>query len=171
MAKKAPRSKRVTGPDGGTVVLRKNANGDGSVYWDASGERWRATWRDASGKRRTVTGRTAQEAEERRSKRIASAGGDSLGADPTVAELAAWWLDVARAGHLRPNTRDSYRVQLDRVTAQIGGVRVRALTVERVRRMIADMVADGLSSSSITGSRGRLLQVMEGNWNFLLKIP
>lgn len=44
MAKKAPRSKRVTGPDGGTVVLRKNANGDGSVYWDASGERWRATW-------------------------------------------------------------------------------------------------------------------------------
>ena len=65
MAKKAPRSKRVTGPDGGTVVLRKNANGDGSVYWDASGERWRATWRDASGKRRTVTGRTAQEAEER----------------------------------------------------------------------------------------------------------
>lgn len=161
MAKKAPRSKRVTGPDGGTVVLRKNANGDGSVYWDASGERWRATWRDASGKRRTVTGRTAQEAEERRSKRIASAGGDSLGADPTVAELAAWWLDVARAGHLRPNTRDSYRVQLDRVTAQIGGVRVRALTVERVRRMIADMVASGLSSSSITGSRGRLLQVME----------
>ena len=131
MAKKAPRSKRVTGPDGGTVVLRKNANGDGSVYWDASGERWRATWRDASGKRRTVTGRTAQEAEERRSKRIASAGGDSLGADPTVAELAAWWLDVARAGHLRPNTRDSYRVQLDRVTAQIGGVRVRALTVDR----------------------------------------
>lgn len=48
---------------------------------------------------------------------------------------------------------------------------MRALTVERVRRMIADMVADGLSSSSITGSRGRLLQVMEGNWNFLLKIP
>ena len=119
MAKKAPRSKRVTGPDGGTVVLRKNANGDGSVYWDAAGERWRATWRDASGKRRTVTGRTAQEAEERRAKRIASAGGDTLGADPTVAELAAWWLDVARAGHLRPNTRDSYRVQLDRVTAQI----------------------------------------------------
>lgn len=42
MAKKAPRSKRVTGPDGGTVVLRKNANGDGSVYWDASGERRRS---------------------------------------------------------------------------------------------------------------------------------
>ena len=52
--------------------------------------------------------------------------------------------------------RDSYRVQLDRVTAQIGGVRVRALTVERVRRMIADMVANGLSSSSITGSRVNL---------------
>lgn len=49
MAKKAPRSKRVTGPDGGTVVLRKNANGDGSVYWDASGERWRATWRPNRG--------------------------------------------------------------------------------------------------------------------------
>jgi len=165
MVRKAPKAKRVTGPDGRAVVLRKNANGEGSVYWDASGERWRATYRDSTGKRRTVTGRTAQEAEERRAKRIASAGGDTLGADPTVAELATWWLDVARAGHLRPNSRDSYRVQLERVTARIGTVRVRALTVERVRAMIAAMVTDGLSSASIAGSRGRLLQVMEEGVN------
>ena len=40
MAKKAPRSKRTVAPDGSTVVLRKNANGEGSIYWDATAERW-----------------------------------------------------------------------------------------------------------------------------------
>ena len=73
MAKKAPDRSGSPAPTAARSCSAKNANSDGSVYWDASGERWRATWRDASGKRRTVTGRTAQEAEERRSQRIASA--------------------------------------------------------------------------------------------------
>jgi hypothetical protein len=57
--------------DGGVRVVGRNANGRGSVYFDAANKAWKATWYDAAGKRRTVTAATRAGAEERRDAKLA----------------------------------------------------------------------------------------------------
>jgi excisionase family DNA binding protein len=81
--------KRIETPDG-TRVFGKNSNGEGSVYRRADG-RWCATWWMPGEQRpRTATGKTQQEAIDRRAQRRSEAGVD-LGALRTVEGLANWW--------------------------------------------------------------------------------
>jgi hypothetical protein len=67
------KGKRVTTPDG-VRVFGKVANRDGSVYRQADG-RWRATWWVPGEKRpRKTSGKTRQEAIDRRAKRQQQSG-------------------------------------------------------------------------------------------------
>jgi hypothetical protein len=76
--------KRVIEPDGTFSVRGRNPNGAGSVYLD--GDRYKATYLDPhTGKKRTASGRTKDEAARRR--------------DAKVAELQA----TRPAGRLGPN--------------------------------------------------------------------
>jgi hypothetical protein len=80
---RAPRGKRSTTTDGCVEVVAKNSNGDGSVYFEPARPRasgvmrpgfWRASYRDADGKRRTVSGRTRVQAEARREVKLGLLG-------------------------------------------------------------------------------------------------
>src|SRR3990170_588745 len=77
---RAPRGKRIRTPDGTVSVAAKNPNGDGSVYYEAPAVgpdgkqlagRWRATYRDQRGRRKTVSAATRAKAEERRDHLVA----------------------------------------------------------------------------------------------------
>ena len=61
---RAPRGKRIAAANGSIVVVSKNPNGAGSVYYDTPAQRangraipgrWRATYIDLDGHRRRVT--------------------------------------------------------------------------------------------------------------------
>ena len=79
------KGKRVETPDG-VRVFGKAANKEGSVYRQSDG-RWFATWWVAGEKRpRRASGKTQQEALERRAKRQSQAGSTSGGYGP----LAGW---------------------------------------------------------------------------------
>jgi len=113
---RSPKGKRSTGTEG-VSVAGKAANGAGSVYFDASKGSYRATYIDpATGRRRTVSGRTKGEAESRRAERLAelvtAVPSGRLGPDPTVAALAIWWIDAIAAVSVRPSTLHTYRKQL-----------------------------------------------------------
>jgi hypothetical protein len=71
-------------------VASKAANGDGSVHFDASKGRYRATFIDLEGRRRTVLGTTRAEALSRRDAKIdemAAPPTSALGTSPTVVRL------------------------------------------------------------------------------------
>ena len=75
---------------------------------------WRASYRDAAGKRRTVSGPTRVQAEARREVKLAEiasmpAVGSRFSRDTTVAELTDWWLDSVARHQVKTSTLDSYR--------------------------------------------------------------
>lgn len=86
-----PRGKRSTTADGVVEVVAKNSNSDGSVYFEPERTRsngsmrpgfWRANYRDAGGKRRTMSGPTRVQAEARREvKRLFSSEWGLEGSD------------------------------------------------------------------------------------------
>ncbi len=118
-----PRGKRTTTASGEVEVVSKNSNGDGSVYFEpprtskdgkARPGYWRASYRDADGKRRTVSGPTRVQAEARREVKLAEiaampAVGSRFSRDTTVAELTDWWLDSVARHQVKTSTLDSYR--------------------------------------------------------------
>lgn len=158
-----PRGKR-TGTTDGTTVAGKNANGEGSIYLDSRG-RWKATYRDRIGKRRTVSGRTKGEAAKRRDAKVAEmaakAPSGRLGPAPTVAELATWWLHDIAAPQVRPSTLHTYRKDVARIVDGIGSELVADLDAEMVRRWLAGMRRAGLAASTTRNARTRLRQVAQ----------
>jgi integrase len=118
-----PRGKRTTTADGDVEVVSKNSNGDGSVYFEPERTSkegkvrpgyWRASYRDAKGNRRTVSGPTRVQAEARREVKLAEiaampAVGSRFSRDTTVAELTDWWLDSVARHQVKTSTLDSYR--------------------------------------------------------------
>lgn len=118
-----PRGKRSTTADGDVEVVAKNANGDGSVYFEPTRTSkdgkvrpgyWRASYRDADGKRRTVSGPTRVQAEARREVKLVEIParprvGSRFSHQTTVAELADWWLDSVARHQVKTSTLVSYR--------------------------------------------------------------
>ncbi len=158
-----PRGKR-TGTTDGTTVAGKNANGEGSIYLDSRG-RWKATYRDRTGKRRTVSGGTKGEAAKRRDAKVAElaakAPSGRLGPAPTVAEVAAFWLADVAASQVRPSTLHTYRKDVARIVDGLGSELVADLDVEIVRRWLAAMRRAGLAASTCRNARTRLRQVAQ----------
>lgn len=159
-----PRGKRST-TSTGTTIAAKNANGAGSIYLDARGT-YKATYADpVTGKRRTVSGRTKGEAGARRDAKIAELAAarpeGRLGTDPTVGEIAGYWLDAVAAVQVRPSTLHTYKKDALRITDKIGAEKVAGLNVEMVRRWLADLRSDGLAASTVRNARTRLRQVAQ----------
>lgn len=90
---------------------------------------WRASYRDADGKRRTVSGPTRVQAEARREVKLAEiaampAVGSRFSRDTTVAELTEWWLDSVGRHQVKTSTLDSYKEFASYLADDIGTHRV-----------------------------------------------
>ena len=120
---RGPRGKRLRQHDGSIAVVHKNPNGDGSVYYENASRRtdgtpipgrWRATYLDASGRRRSVSAPTRATAEARRAEQLGDLARRPTTASrfsraTTIAELADWWLDSVARHQVKTSTLDSYR--------------------------------------------------------------
>lgn len=120
---KGPRGKRAVASDGSVVVASKNPNGRGSVYFEGPSKRsdgtpiagrWRATYVDPDGRRRSVSAPTRAKAEAKRAEVLAKLGRRPLTSSRftrsnTVAELADWWLEAVARHQVKRSTLDSYR--------------------------------------------------------------
>ena len=120
MAKRAPHRK-TTDTDEGRRIIDRNANGEGSTYFDASKDRWRSTYVDpTTGRRRTALGRTRADAEARRDDKLANLTANSvagvLGPNPTVAQLTGWFL--THVADVKANTLETYRKQIGRASCR-----------------------------------------------------
>ncbi len=142
-------------------VASKAANGDGSVYFDASKDRYRATFIDLEGHRRTVLGKTRAEALSRRDAKIdemAAPPTSALGASPRVEDLVSWWL--AHCADVRPSTMASYSNQGRLINDRLGTVLLADLGVEQVRVFLTELRGE-FAPDTVRNVRARLRQVLE----------
>lgn len=153
-----PRGKRQTDADGTVTVRSKAANGAGSVFYDAGKARWRCRFVDATGRQRTVLGRTRAEAEARRD---AALNTRPVAATATVAEVAAEWLRDVAAVTVRPGTLGAYKKDVGHVVDHLGDLPVADLDGAAVRQFLASMVDAGFAVGTIRNARARLRQVAD----------
>ena len=163
MARKTT-GKRSVGRDGAVQVHGKASNGEGSIYRDSDGA-WRATYSvPGEARPRRVRGKTREEAIARRMvklEELLQIQSSTFHRDATVAELAAWWLDVVARHRVRPSTFCTYRDRVQRITDTLGVMPVRLVKPERVARWQSDLLKSGLASGTVADVRVTLHQVLE----------
>lgn len=151
------RGKQVRDDSGRVVTVHgKAGNGEDSVYPD--GDRWRATYRDAAGKRRTVSGATRAKAIAKRAAKVA--GLRTLDRDPTVAEFGPWWLTNIASGRVRDTTLETYTTQVGRITKRLGGVRMSQVDRVRVAELYQALAAD-YATTTVQGTATALSMLCE----------
>jgi integrase len=163
MARKST-GKRSVGRDGAVQVHGKASNGEGSIYRDSDGA-WRATYSvPGEARPRRVRGKTREEAIARRTvklEELSQIQSSTFHRDATVAELAAWWLDVVARHRVRPSTFGTYRDRVQRITDTLGVMPVRLVKPERVARWQSDLLKSRLASGTVADVRVTLHQVLE----------
>jgi integrase len=152
------KGKRIATPDG-MRVFGKNANREGSVYRLADG-RWCATWWVPGEKRpRMATGKTQQEAIERRARRRTEAGLD-LGELRTVGSLADWWLHNVHKHAVRPSTWAKAEDRVRRIKATLGEMPVTELNYRVVTEWQATL-GRTLAPRTVRHHRQTLAQIVD----------
>ncbi len=148
-----------------TAVAAKAANGAGSVYYEQTSGRWRASYRDADGKRRTVSAARRTEVEAKLDAKLAELAEapeaievGPLGAEPTIADLCAWWLDYV--ADVRPGTMTSYRNDVRILCAEVGTTPLASFDVATVRVLLSTL-ADTYAPGTCKNVRARLRQIAE----------
>jgi integrase len=152
------KGKRIATSDG-VRVFGKNANREGSVYRLADG-RWCATWWVPGEKRpRMATGKTQQEAIERRARRRTEAGLD-LGELRIVGSLADWWLHNVHKHAVRPSTWAKAEDRVRRIKATLGEMPVAELDYRVVTEWQATL-GRTLAPRTVRHHRQTLAQIVD----------
>ncbi len=142
---------------------RRRAVGEGSIYFDADKDRWVGAL-VIEGRRRKVIARTKTEARQRLDalRREVDAGTTAAGhGNITIGEiLTTWERRALGARTMSPSTRDGYRWAIERLSAEIGSRRARALTVEQLEQTW-DTLANELGRSSLIKLRSVLGQALD----------
>jgi integrase len=152
------KGKRIATPEG-VRVFGKAANHEGSVYRQADG-RWCATWWVPGEKRpRKATGKTQQEAIDRRAKRREQAGLDHGGLR-TVGSLADWWLHNVHRHAVRPSSWAKAEDRVRRIKATLGELPVVDLDYRTVTEWQASL-GRTLAPWTVRHHRQTLAQVVD----------
>lgn len=128
-------------------------NGEGSVFYVGSERRWKASYYDGNGRRRTLSGRTRSDVEARLREALTARDAGVLPAPAsTMPTLAVWlqqWLMLAEP-NVMPSTLARYRVAVERqITPLLGHLRLDRLTAQQIETAYARLAGNGLSDSTV----------------------
>lgn len=143
----------------------RRANGEGSISWDASVQRWVGRLpRDARGRRRKVTGRTKREAlaKLRRALRDREDGLAVDGSQLTVgAFLQSWVRDTVEVSGLAASTVAKHEIAVRvHLVPALGRIKLGKLAPAHVQRFIRDELAAGKGPRTVQLSHRTLRQAL-----------
>jgi len=157
-----PSGKRGKADGGSWVVHGRAANGEGSIYPRSDG-RWTATFRDATGRTRTVSARTGELVLSKRAAALADARNQAptrFDRSTTVGALADWWLANVASTQVRPSSLAKYADRVARIKGGLGSTSVADLRPEQVQAWLTGLQREGLSASTAADTRLTLRQVL-----------
>lgn len=117
---------------------RAAANGDGSVYYLQSRQRWMVSFTDTEGKRKTyVADKQTKAGAEAHLRRLLRERDDARTAATTPHTLTTWldeWLDTKEAGGLRQRSAEAYRERISKyVLPRLGAKRLSRITPDDIQ--------------------------------------
>ena len=143
--------------------MSRRANGEGSIYFEASSGRWVGAI-SVDGKRRKVKGRTQQDVRQRLEalKRTVADGLPTADGNMTVGHL----IPLTRSGPSAVESDVPRRLRRTgglwaSIGEELGTKRLRALTVEDVEHALDACAAEGLSRASLIKVRSVLGQALD----------
>jgi integrase len=150
------------------VSARKRSAGEGSVYFNATRDRWEGTLDlgrgpDGKRRRRKVTAPSRAEAAKRLGelRRQVDAGSTATNGNTTVAELLDRWSSDVLPARVTPRTLGSYRWAIEEhLKPGLGSRRLDKLTPDEVDAFLKAKADAGLSRSSVVRFRGLLGQAL-----------
>jgi len=150
-----------------TAGKRRRPKGDGSVYWDASRQRWRG-YVEVPGPtdgrtRRYFSGRLKAEvaAQVRAARQRSERGLPVPDARVTVATAIEAFLTRGLSPQLSPKTVEGHTGALKLVSSRIGGIRLVSLVPSDIGKVCSDMLAEGYSTSYAGRVRSVMGQVLD----------
>ena len=141
------------------MATRRRGNGEGTIRQKPDG-RWEARYRDGSGVRRSIMGKTRSAV----AGELAAAIRDRdkglptvIGARQTVEEYLRAWLETMRPPRVRESTwlRNETFIRLQ-IIPTIGKVRLTQLNRMHLQQLYAKCLAAGLSSTTVNHMHGVL---------------
>jgi integrase len=138
-------------------MAKRRSNGEGAIYQTKDG-RWRAAvdlgWKDGKRDRKYLSGPT--KAAVARKVRDALAHVDAGvpltrdGRGPTLEEWLWYWFDNVQSRRVRPSTREDQRTHIRlHLAPELGRLRLRELTPERVEQLEITLIDRGLSGATV----------------------
>lgn len=142
MANTKPRAPRTTAASS----RQKRANGEGSIYWEASKQRWIGAAKDINGKMRRKSFLKKSEAEDfcHDQKKARTLGASTFATNPKmkVSEFLDHWL-TTRA-NIKPETRRNYETAIKNwITPHIGKFLVGAIRPATIENLYQKLDAAG----------------------------
>ena len=137
------------------ITRLKNANGQGTVYYSKSRDRYIAQLYDIRNKRRTRICRRQSDAQKwlDEQKRVRYYGQTTYTPNPNmnVSEFFTQWVEH-RKNSIAPETYRNYKSTIEnRIKPAIGDIKTKDLTAQAIESLIGDLIKDGYKPGTIKG--------------------
>ncbi len=150
----------------------RRIKGTGSVYPRSDG-RWGADFIvEATGKKKTLYGKTAKEAQDKLDKALAEQkqGILATGKDQKLADHLEWWLEEVHKHKIRISSYIRYRSILDNhILPELGHIQLRKLTTRQIQAFYNKKLGEKQSPSSVHGMHGLLHNALKSavKWRYI----
>src|SRR6266487_2109060 len=137
---------------------KRRGHHEGSVYFDASRDRWVAAISVSPGKRKKFYFEKKQDAIKKKNEalRELERGTLATGTQRKLGEYLVDWLDNVHKSKLRIGTYMNYKKLIGYMAANLGDVWLQKLTPQRVQAFYAKKLEEGLSSKVVHDIHGVL---------------
>ena len=140
----------------------KRSNGEGSLFWDDSRERWVAQLTVPDGTRKKRTAKTRREASRLLTEMLndLEVNGGVFDQKSRFADLSSLWREkVLTAKDMAPKTRDVKTWALDRLDEELSTVKLVDLNADRIEKALGAMAVEGLGKGSLIKVKSVMNQV------------
>ena len=137
---------------------KRRGHNEGSVYFDASRDRWVAAISISPGKRKKFYFEKKQDAIKKKNEalRELERGALATGTQRKLGEYIVDWLENVHKGKLRIGTYVNYKKLIKYIVTDLGDVWLQKLTPQRVQAFYAKKLEEGLSSKVVHDIHGVL---------------
>jgi integrase len=154
-------------------MAKRRDKGQGGISKRADDGRWQASYYDAQGRRRFVYGATKREAQEQ----LAAALNDlrqGISLEPgrvTVGDFMERWLRDVKAHDVERGTSAFYADKATYITEALGRTLLRSLTGPMVQEMYSNLLARGLSHTTVrhTATTLKAMLAQAARWNLVAR--
>ncbi len=154
--------------------MSRRGNSEGSIYKRNDG-RWEAKITIQGDRRKSLYGKTRREVQEQLTEALRAQRHGRFDPEPSqkVSGYLGHWLEDQARPSVRPRTYESYALNVRRLTAYIGNIRLDRLRPNHLQHCYAELLKTGLSTRSVQQAHGVLRVALRQavRWGLLTQSP